>query len=89
MIGVSEVERNSDSAVFRTLNLGRAQNLGVLQLPPCRPLPSSNNENNFPFYFVADKASSPSSHKIFNETLSKTKFGREKKTVRLSTFKRS
>lgn len=56
MIDVGEVGRNSDSAVFRTSNLERALSLGVLQLPPSRPLPSSNNENNFPFYFVADEA---------------------------------
>lgn len=55
-IDVGEVGRNSDSAVFRTSNLGRALNLDILQLPPPRPLPSSNNENNFPFYFVADEA---------------------------------
>ncbi|XP_060876779.1 uncharacterized protein LOC132949746 [Metopolophium dirhodum] len=55
-IDVGEVGRNSDGAVFRTSNLGRALNLGVLQLPPSKPLPSSNDENDFPFYFVADEA---------------------------------
>jgi hypothetical protein len=55
-IDVGEVGRNSDGAVFRTSNLVRALNLDILQLPPPRPLPSSNNENNFPFYFVADEA---------------------------------
>lgn len=33
-IDVGEVGRNSDGAVFRTSNLGRSLNLGVLQLPP-------------------------------------------------------
>lgn len=55
-IDVGEIRRNSDGAVFRTSNLGRALNLDILQLPPPRPLSSSNNENNFPFYFVADEA---------------------------------
>lgn len=55
-IDVGEVERNSDGVVFRTSNLGRALNLDILQLPHSRPLLSSNNENNFPFYFVADEA---------------------------------
>lgn len=55
-IDVGEVGRNSDGAVFRTSNLGRALDLNVLQLPPSRPLPSSNDENDFPFYFVADEA---------------------------------
>lgn len=55
-IDVGEVGRNSDGAVFRTSNLGRALSSGVLQLPPSRPLPSSNDGNDFPFYFVADEA---------------------------------
>lgn len=55
-IDVGEVGRNSDGAVFRTSNLGCALNLDILQLPPPRPSPSSNIENNFPFYFVADEA---------------------------------
>lgn len=54
-IDVGEVGRNSDGAVFRNSNLGRALDLNVLQLPPSRPLPSSNDENDFPFYFVADE----------------------------------
>jgi len=55
-IDVGEVGRNSDGAVFRTSNLGRALDLDVLQLSPSRLLPSTNNENDFIFYFVADEA---------------------------------
>lgn len=53
MIGPGEVERNSDGVVFKTSSLGRALNLNVLQLPPCRSLSSSNNKR---FYFAANVA---------------------------------
>lgn len=52
MIDVGEVERNSGCAVFKTLNLGRALNLIVLQLPPYRSLSSCNNKKDFIFNFA-------------------------------------
>lgn len=91
-IYVGKVGRNSDSAVFRTSNLGRALNLGVLQLPASRSLSSSNDKNDFPFYFVADetfplktylmrhytKRSLDNKRRVFNYRLS-----RGRKSVRL------
>lgn len=53
-IDVGEVGRNSDGAVFRTSNIGRLLQLGLLELPQPRPLPAGNFD--FPFYFVADEA---------------------------------
>lgn len=46
-IGIETIRRNSDGVIFRTSNLGRASNLGVLELPPYRLLPLRNKENIF------------------------------------------
>lgn len=52
-IDVGEIDRNSNGAVFRSSNLGRALQLGLLQLPQPKPLPSIGGDD-FPYFFVAD-----------------------------------
>jgi len=55
-VDVGEVGRNSDGAVFRTSGLGRCLESRTLNLPSPKPLPLTDNNENFPFYFVADEA---------------------------------
>lgn len=55
-VDVGEVGRNSDGAVFRSSGLGRCLESGTLNLPSPKPLPSTNNNEHFPFYFVVDEA---------------------------------
>jgi len=55
-VDVGEVGRNSDAGVFRSSGLGRCLESGTLNLPSPKPLPSTNNNEHFPFYFVVDEA---------------------------------
>jgi hypothetical protein len=54
-IDVGEIGRNSEGAAFRSSSLGCWLELNALDILPPTPLPSTSNDEAFPFYFVADE----------------------------------
>jgi hypothetical protein len=55
-IDIGEIGRNSNGAVFPSSSLGRWLELNALDILPPAPLPFTSNDEDFPFYFVADEA---------------------------------